>query len=97
MTDPEITVSDAPERSRYEVFVDGERAGFAVYRDEARTRVFTHTEIAGEYEGRGVGSALAREALDDARATGRPVVPRCPFIARYIERHTEYADLLAQS
>jgi hypothetical protein len=57
-------------------------------------RVLLHTVIDPDYEGHGVGSALARGALDDVRARGMSVVARCPFIAEYITRHDEYADLL---
>jgi predicted GNAT family acetyltransferase len=87
-------VRDAPDRNRYEVTVDGELAGFAEYRDLDGARVFTHTEVFDAFEGKGVGSVLARGALDAVRAAGTPVVARCPFIAGYIERHAEYADLV---
>ena len=87
-------VRDAPDRNRYEVTVDGELAGFAEYRDRDGARVFTHTEVLDAFEGKGIGSELARGALDAARGSGVRVVARCPFIARYIERHGEYADLL---
>src|SRR5262245_38319999 len=91
-----ITVQDAPERHRYEVTVDGDLAGFAVYEDRADgVRVFTHSEVSDAYEGRGVGSALARGALDEVRGSGRRLVPRCPFIAAFVRRHAEYQDLVA--
>jgi predicted GNAT family acetyltransferase len=89
-----IEVRDVPDRSRYEATVDGALAGFAVYRDQGDARVFTHTEVLDEHEGRGVGSALAEAALDDVRAAGRSVVPRCPFIRGWIDRHPDYADLV---
>jgi uncharacterized protein len=94
MTDETITVHDNPEQRRYEVFVDGDLGGFSAYRDEPGRRVITHTKIDPDYEGHGVGSALARGALDDVRARGLAVGPRCPFIAAYIERHPQYADLV---
>ena len=56
--------------------------------------MFTHTEVFDAYEGKGVGSALARGALDDVRARGGRLVALCPFIAAYLERHPEYADLV---
>lgn len=87
-------VTEVPARSRYEVTVDGELAGFAEYRERDGARVFTHTEIFDTFEGRGVGSALARGALDDVRAHGRRLVALCPFIAAYLERHGEYGDLV---
>jgi predicted GNAT family acetyltransferase len=87
-------VTDVPARHRYEVTVDGDLAGFAEYRERDGARVFTHTEVFDAFEGQGVGSALARGALDDVRAQGRRLVALCPFIAAYLERHGEYADLV---
>jgi predicted GNAT family acetyltransferase len=87
-------VRDVPERDRYEVTVDGESAGFAAYRDDGDVRVFVHTEVAPAFEGEGVGSALARAALDDVRASNRRLVAQCPFIRGYIERHPAYAGLV---
>ena len=88
-------VHDAPDRKRYEVTVDGTLAGFAVYRDlDGGPRVFTHTEVFPEFEGQGVGSALARGALDDVRASERTLVPQCPFIEAYIHDHPDYGDLV---
>lgn len=93
MTDVEI--SNHPEADRYEARVDGELAGFAEYELTDDLVVFTHTEVDDRFEGHGVGSALARFALDEVRAAGtRRVVPRCPFIAEWIERHPDYASLV---
>jgi predicted GNAT family acetyltransferase len=94
MATPDISVQDNPKRSRYEVLVDGDLAGYSAYRDVAGRRVFTHTTIDPDYEGHGVGSALARAALDDVRTRGLPIIARCPFIAGYIDRHPDYADLV---
>lgn len=90
----ELTVHDVPERHRYEAVLDGQVAGFAEYERSAGTVVFTHTVVDGAYEGRGVGSALARTALDEVRAAGLQVQARCSFIAGWIDKHPEYADLL---
>lgn len=80
--------------SRYEALVDGEYAGKAEYLVDGDTITFTHTEV--DLEGQGVGSALAREALDDVRRQGdKKVVARCPFIKGWIDKHPDYADLLA--
>jgi predicted GNAT family acetyltransferase len=90
-------VHDAPDRSRYEVTVDGALAGFAEYTDRGTVRVFTHTEVFDEFEGKGVGAVLARGALDDVRAAGRTIVPRCPFIRAWVDRHPDYADLVVSA
>lgn len=96
MTD-DVTVTDAPERKRYEATIDGEPAGFAEYQSTGPLTVFTHTEVDPAYEGRGVGSALARYALDDMREKGRQVLVVCPFINGWIGKHPEYADLIYHS
>ncbi len=87
-------VSNNPAAGRYEIRVDGRLGGFAAYDVSADTLIFTHAEVEPALEGQGVGSELARGALDDARRQGRSVVPRCPFIAAYVRRHQEYADLV---
>jgi len=81
---------------RYEVWADGELAGYTQYVLRRGRIAFLHTEIYESYEGLGLGGRLARAALDDARARGLMVMPFCPFIADYIERHLdEYGDLVA--
>ena len=88
------TVADAPERSRFEIHVDGKKAGLAAYRmKDPRLMVLTHTEIDDAYEGRGLGSVLVRAALDSARGRGLSVRPDCPFVRAYIARHPD--DYLA--
>ena len=87
-------VRDDPDRSRYELFLDRRVAGFAAYRRHGDVLDFTHTEIDEEFEGQGLGSTLIRGALDDARRGGFAVLPHCPFVRAFIEKHEEYADLV---
>ena len=94
----EIAVSADPEGSRYEARVAGEVAGFAEYLLAKDLVVFTHTEVDPRFEGQGVGSAIARFALDDVRADGsRRVLALCPFIKGWIERHPDYQPLAYQA
>lgn len=72
----------------------GHRA-VAAYQREGDRLVFTHTVVPPEIEGHGVGSRLVRGALDQVRDQGLKVVPQCPFVRAYVERHPEYRDLLA--
>ena len=94
MADSQITVTDNPDRHRYEIHVDGALAGFAVYHVRGGRHFLVHTEIDDAFGGRGLGSILAREALDDVRSKGAKVIPLCPFIARWIDKHPDYADLV---
>ncbi len=91
----EATVLNVPSAHRYELLLDGRRIGLLAYRRREHQIAFTHTEVAPACEGRGFGSRLAAAALDDARRQGLAVVPICPFISAYIERHPEYRDLVA--
>jgi uncharacterized protein len=88
-------VKDNPERQRFELEVEGQLA-FAAYRRAPGIVTFTHTEVPDVFRGKGVGSALAQGALDLVRQSGERVLARCPFIAAYIERHSEYRGLLVQ-
>ncbi|WNI19634.1 GNAT family N-acetyltransferase [Actinacidiphila sp. ITFR-21] len=90
-------MTDAPEQHRYEARVDGGLAGFAVYLRTPQLVTFVHTEVEDAYGGRGVGSALARAALDEARAQGLQVVAVCPFVSGWIDRHPAYRDLLYEA
>jgi predicted GNAT family acetyltransferase len=94
VTDSEPRVVDNPEAGRFEVLVDGEVAGFSEYRRRKSSVVFTHTVIDPGFEGRGLGSVLALGALDAAREAGSAVLPFCPFIRGYIQRHPAYLDLV---
>lgn len=92
-SDPVIERVDS--RDRYVLRLDDEKIGQCIYHDEGGTRVLTHTEVAEDREGNGLGSQLVRFALDDIRSAGMTVNPQCPMVAAYIERHEEYADLVA--
>jgi len=89
------TVANDAAGGRFIAYVDGAEAGSAYYEVEDGTITFTHTEVGDEFEGKGVGGALAKHALDDSRAKDLRVVARCPFIAGWIERHPDYGDLVA--
>ena len=93
----ELRVADNPDEGRYEVFADGELAGFVTYRLGPRRISVLHTEIDDAFEGHGVGGSLVSEALDDARARGLAVLPFCPFVRSYIKRHPEYLDLVPEN
>jgi uncharacterized protein len=89
-----LDVRDAPEHRRFEARLNGSLAGFLAYRsDEDRVRL-VHTEVDPAFEGRGIGGALARFALDTARREGRTVTVECPFVTSWLRRHREYADVV---
>lgn len=92
MTD--ITITNNPTAHRYEASIGGELAGYCEYNLLSEAIMFTHTEVLPAFEGKGVGSAIAKHVLDEARAQGKHVIPVCQFIAGWIRKHRDYADLV---
>ncbi|MHB8233698.1 MAG: GNAT family N-acetyltransferase [Solirubrobacteraceae bacterium] len=91
-----IEVANAPDRERYELSVDGEVAGFTVYRARPGLIAFMHTEVDDRFQGRGLADRLIRFALEDARAQQLAVLPFCPFVKAFIERHREFESLVPE-
>ena len=81
------------ERSRYSVYLDGVRVGFASCVQVRDTVLLPHVEVDPERRDLGLGSLLVRRVLDDARAEENTVVPLCPFARRWIDLHPDYAPL----
>jgi predicted GNAT family acetyltransferase len=94
--EPQVPVVDNPGENQFEARVDGHVA-FVSYIKHGDTIIFTHTEVPKELQGRGLANVLARAVLEHARTERWTVVARCPFIAKYIERHPEYRSLLRQT
>ena len=90
----DVTVRDNADELRFELMLDGEMTGLAAYRVRDGITVITHSEIDVAHRGKGLGSDLARQSLDILRARGARIVPACPFFARYVAEHPEYADLV---
>ena len=91
----EISIRDNPVENRFEAYRGEELAGVSEYMLAGQMIIFTHTEVDPRFEGQGVGSALARHALDTVRTDGsRQVLPLCPFVKAWISRHPDYHDLV---
>ena len=88
------TVRDNPARSRFELDVEGVTA-VVTYRLAGDVITLEHTEVPKALEGRGVGSKLASGVFDAVRARGLKAKVLCPFLVRWLERHGEYADIVA--
>lgn len=87
-------LADDREARRFELFLEDELAGSIEYKITSAGMSFLHTETDPRFGGRGLGSVLVRGALDAARAEGLSVLPFCPFVRRYIQRHPEYLELV---
>lgn len=94
MASPEIQIEDAPERDRYEAHLDGELAGILEYVRKRGRIALIHTEVLPAFEGRGVGSAIVRFALDDARRGELRVIATCEYVQSYLDRHPGDDDIV---
>jgi uncharacterized protein len=88
------TVTDVSDRRRFEIAIDGAVLGFVEYRRRPGIISFLHTEINPARNGEGLGTLLVKAALDTARAEGLAVLPYCPFVQGFINRHRDYLDLV---
>ena len=86
---------DNPVDERYELWVGDEPAGQIVYRLREDAVALIHTEVADAFEGHGLGGKLVAGALANIRERGLRLIPICPFVRSYLERHPEQADLVA--
>lgn len=86
-------VTNNTAEKRYELTVEGHVAA-TYYKISDGIITFVHTEVPKELGGKGIGSKLIKGALDQVRAAGLKVIPQCPFVKAYIEKHAEYRDLL---
>jgi uncharacterized protein len=92
--DEDVRVVDNPADERYELRVGDELAGQIVYRLRQDAIALLHTEVFEDFEGHGLGSTLVARALDDIRGRGLRMIPVCPFVRSYLERHPDQADLV---
>lgn len=83
-------------RRQYQLLVDGQAAGVADYREADETVEIPHTYVDPARRGHGLAGILVRHALDDIVASGRKVVPTCPYVRVYVDSHPEYADSVAR-
>jgi uncharacterized protein len=92
----EVTMADNADASRFELRLFGQLAGYATYRDLPSGRAFEHTVIASEFEGLGLASQLIGHALAETETAGLRVLPFCPFVRAFIQRHPDYLRLVDQ-
>ena len=89
-----IDLRDNTVEDKFELYVDGHPAGALTYTIEDGNYALHHEEIDNHFQGRGMGSQLVTHALDQIRASGHGVLPYCPFVQVFLQRHPEYHDLV---
>jgi len=88
-------VTHNADKDRYEIHVDGILAGFTQAFEDGDVVTFPHTVVFDQFEGQGLASQLVTGALDDVRVRGKKIIATCPYVARFVEKHPDYHDLLA--
>jgi uncharacterized protein len=101
MSDPAahgtIDVSHDEPGNRFVMRAGGEDVGLIEYRRDGDVYDLRHTEVLPQGQGKGLGSVLVRDVLDQLRAEGAQIRATCPFVRRFIDEHPDYADLEAQA
>jgi len=82
------------ESDRFSISVEGQKVGFTEFADRNGQRIFTHTEVADDFEGRGLATILVDEALQATRDAGLRIVAVCPMVAGFVEKHQEFSDVV---
>ena len=89
----EVTVRDNPDKRRFDVLVGAAHAGFSAYKDFGETqRIFYHTVVFDEFEGRGLASTLTRSALSTSVQAGHRIVAVCPYVKKWLATHHDFDD-----
>jgi uncharacterized protein len=91
---PDVSLARNDAEGWYELRVDGKLAVRSFFEDKPGHIDFSHTETSEGFEGQGLGKVLAHFALDDVVATGKRIIPRCPFIAGYLRKHEGYEQFV---
>jgi predicted GNAT family acetyltransferase len=91
-----LDITDNTERSRFEMPV-GDEVAFLDYRRSGKQLHLMHTEVPSALRGRGAGTRLVRAVLDKARAEGTTIIPICPFVKAFLEKHPEYQSIVREA
>lgn len=89
-----IQVENNQAKNQFEASLDGKKALLKYEKEADGTLNLFHTEVPEEFEGRGVGGQLVKDALEQIRADHLKIIPSCPFVAAYIKRHPAYQNLV---
>jgi uncharacterized protein len=97
MEGPELRIVDNEEARRFELWLGEELAGVMIYRSRPNALALIHTEVDPGFSGQGLGGKFVAAVLDQLRESEVKILPLCPFVSSYVERHPEYLDLVAPS
>ncbi len=96
MKNENLKVTHNEAHRRFEIDLDNKKALIQYKKQSEDTLNLFHTEVPKEFEGKGVGSQLVKQTLEQIKAEGKKIVPSCPFVAIYIKRHPEYNTMVKE-
>ena len=96
MSQQQPEVRENATEDRFEIWVGAELAGITVYEPEGQTLAFVHTQVETRFGGQGLATSLIGQALDTVRERGQAVLPYCPFVKAFIQKHPDYLDLVPE-
>ncbi|MFD6062425.1 hypothetical protein C8E05_6097 [Rhodococcus wratislaviensis] len=88
------TVEHDVSESRFEIYLDGQLAGYADYFERNGARDFHHTVTYPQFRGQGLAAEVVKAALDDTKSRGLTVIPSCSYVEKYIAENPSYAELV---
>lgn len=83
--------------NRFEVLLENGQTAYLNYNEFDNSLNLSHTYVPKSFEGKGIAAAIVKIALDYARKNNLSIIPSCPYVAAYIERHPEHRDLVKQT
>jgi predicted GNAT family acetyltransferase len=91
---PQIGLEESGSKGRYVYRAHGAEAEMTFAKAGEGIIIIDHTGVPDAFRGQGIGLRLVARAVEDARASGKKVIPLCPFAAAQFRRHPEWADVL---
>ena len=83
------------EAKRFELHVEGKIVFIEYIIDKENVMYLTHTEVPQSLSGKGIGSSIVKKVLHFIKDNNYTLAPLCPFVAKYITKHTEWKTILA--
>ena len=90
-----LAITHNPDENRFEVWIENQLSKLD-YLENGHTIVMTHVGVHPDHRGQGVAAKLTEVALEYAKGKSLRVIPMCSYVAAYIRRNSQYAELTKQ-
>jgi len=81
---------------RFYAELDGEEAELTYTYTEDTVLDMDHTFVPPSKRGKGIADQLVKAGLDFAKSQDYKIIPSCPVVEAYVQRHPEYKDLVKE-